>query len=188
MNTPPQRLTRSRSERMIAGVSGGIAHYLAIDPLFVRLTFVFITFSGVGPLVYLVFWLIMPLEPAKPTAPPRGTPAPPPPHYTAARPDNDPRQAFFSGESYRAHYHPMSGHTPGSEQEIPIHNFAPTPDNANNAPSGKRAWTLGIVLIVVGTFLLLGKILPWLHPFIIPIMFIGLGVFLLMRDRRNREP
>lgn len=187
MNTPPQRLMRSRSERMIAGVSGGIAHYLAVDPLFVRLTFVFLTFSGVGPLVYLVFWVIMPPEPALGTSAGHGTHAQHP-HYSAARPDNNPQQAFWGEGSQRTRFNPMTDQPPGPEQEIPIQTFGPAQGSAKSGSGGQRAWTLGIVLIIVGTFLLLGKILPWLYPFIIPILFIGVGVYLLMRDRADREP
>jgi phage shock protein C len=64
MNTTPQRMMRSRQDKMVAGVCGGLAQYFAIDPLIPRLIFAFLTlaFLPIGPVVYLVFWLVMPLE------------------------------------------------------------------------------------------------------------------------------
>jgi len=52
---------------MIAGVAGGIAEYLDLDPTIVRLVFVLLFFLGIGfswPLVYLLLWVLMPEAPA----------------------------------------------------------------------------------------------------------------------------
>lgn len=58
-----KRLYRSRTEKMIAGVAGGIAQYLDIDPVFVRIAFVsLIFFSGVGLIIYFVSAVIIPKE------------------------------------------------------------------------------------------------------------------------------
>ncbi len=55
------RLLRSRTERMIAGVCGGIAEYLNVDPTIVRLLFVLVTLlTGAGIFFYPLLWLIMP--------------------------------------------------------------------------------------------------------------------------------
>lgn len=60
----PKRLSRSKSEKMIAGVCGGLAHYLGLDPTLVRLIFLLISLAGgQGVLIYLVMWVITPLEP-----------------------------------------------------------------------------------------------------------------------------
>ncbi len=58
-----KRLYRSKSEKMIAGVCGGLASYFGIDPTLVRLVFVLLLFAPPsGLLIYLIMWLIMPLE------------------------------------------------------------------------------------------------------------------------------
>ena len=58
-----KRLLRSRNDRMIAGVASGLAAYLNIDPLFVRLGFLLLSFlNGMGVLLYLVLWLLLPNE------------------------------------------------------------------------------------------------------------------------------
>ncbi|MDI9818081.1 MULTISPECIES: PspC domain-containing protein [unclassified Legionella] len=61
---PPKRLRRSRKERMIAGICGGLAEYFNIDPTWMRLLFiVLLLLGGSTILVYLVMWLVVPLEP-----------------------------------------------------------------------------------------------------------------------------
>ncbi len=56
-----RRLHRSRKDRMIAGVAGGIGQYFDIDPILVRLAFVVLTLAGgSGILFYIVAWIIMP--------------------------------------------------------------------------------------------------------------------------------
>lgn len=63
-----KKLTRSRDDKWLAGVCGGLAEYTGLDVTLVRLvvavTAVFTT--GVGAIAYLVAWVIMP-KPAPPT-------------------------------------------------------------------------------------------------------------------------
>jgi phage shock protein C len=60
----PKRLYRSKNEKMIAGVCGGLASYFSIDPTLVRLIFILLLFAPPsGVLIYLIIWLITPLEP-----------------------------------------------------------------------------------------------------------------------------
>ncbi|MDH4137767.1 MAG: PspC domain-containing protein [Anaerolineae bacterium] len=60
MNT---KLYRSRTGSMIGGVCGGLGQYLGIDPTIVRLFFVLLALGkGVGVLIYLALWLIVPRE------------------------------------------------------------------------------------------------------------------------------
>jgi len=55
------KLERNKEDHVIAGVCSGIATYLDIDVLWVRLLFVVLTFaSGMGLVIYAVLWLIMP--------------------------------------------------------------------------------------------------------------------------------
>jgi len=64
MATKPVKLYRSRKERMIAGVCGGLAEHFNIDPTWVRLLFVLFFFlGGSALLLYLVMWMIVPQNP-----------------------------------------------------------------------------------------------------------------------------
>lgn len=59
-----KRLYRSRDERMIWGICGGIANYFGVDPTLIRLLAILTLFFGfAGILVYAILRLVMPLEP-----------------------------------------------------------------------------------------------------------------------------
>ncbi len=64
MAKQPKRLYRSPDDRMIAGVCGGIAEYLNIDPLWVRLAAVLLAFAyGSTIVIYILLWLLVPINP-----------------------------------------------------------------------------------------------------------------------------
>jgi len=78
---PPiqKRLMRSSVDCKIAGVCGGIAEYMDVDPTVVRLVWVLITFfTGIVPgiVAYLGAWIVMPVTPL-PVAEPVNAAAPP---------------------------------------------------------------------------------------------------------------
>ncbi len=59
-----KRLVRSRNDKMLFGVCGGLADYLNIDPVIIRLLAALLTlWNGVGLLIYVVLALIMPQAP-----------------------------------------------------------------------------------------------------------------------------
>ncbi len=72
MNETHKKLYRSRDHRMIAGVAGGIAEYLNIDPTVIRLLIVILIFmtGGAALLLYIAAAIIIPEEPAVPTPTP----------------------------------------------------------------------------------------------------------------------
>lgn len=56
-------ISRSRQNRILGGVAAGLAEYLSIDPLVVRILFVVSGFfSGIGILLYLIMWIVIPEE------------------------------------------------------------------------------------------------------------------------------
>jgi len=59
-----KKLYRSRTNKMIAGVCGGLGDYFELDPTLIRLgTVVMVLAAGAGILAYLIAWIIVPLEP-----------------------------------------------------------------------------------------------------------------------------
>jgi phage shock protein C len=78
-----KRLYRSKTNRMIAGVCGGLAEHFNIDPTIVRIIIIALAIAG-GPgiLIYILLWIVVPEEgetsppgpiaPAPPTSPPAG--------------------------------------------------------------------------------------------------------------------
>jgi len=58
-------LVRSKSDRVIAGVCGGIATSLGWDPTLVRILYVLISILSAafpGTIVYIILWIVMPEE------------------------------------------------------------------------------------------------------------------------------
>lgn len=158
MNTP-LRLTRSRNDRMIAGVAGGIGQYLGVDPAWVRLALVLLIFSGTTLLIYPLLWIIMPEEPA-----------------------GSANGQIFVAEgtpTQRIRIDPSTGAPQDPNQEIPINNLG------NNLPAGddaaSRQRMLGIVLLGVGAFIAIQLFYPGIASLCVPALLIAGGVWLLRR-------
>ena len=77
----PQQLTRSTSDRVIAGVAGGLGRYFGVDPVMFRIGFVIsVFFGGLGVIAYGLLWLFVPTD---------GRGAPPPRLSPASRPTTE---------------------------------------------------------------------------------------------------
>lgn len=60
-----KKLYRSRNDKVIAGVCGGLGDYFDIDSTIIRIAWVAFTFAGgAGIIAYIVAWLLIPLEPS----------------------------------------------------------------------------------------------------------------------------
>jgi phage shock protein PspC (stress-responsive transcriptional regulator) len=58
-----KKLFRSESDKMIAGICGGLAVYLGLDPTVVRVLWVVLSlFNGVGIILYFILWFVIPTE------------------------------------------------------------------------------------------------------------------------------
>jgi len=82
------RLYRSRSDRMLGGVLGGLGPYIGLDPTFLRIVVAVLTVLGPGSFLvvaYIIMWIVVPEEPlgsvpgAYPPPVPPTAPAPPAP-------------------------------------------------------------------------------------------------------------
>ncbi len=60
-----RRLYRSRQERFLGGVAGGVGEYLGIDPTLIRMLYLVLgaATGGVALLIYPIMWIVVPLEP-----------------------------------------------------------------------------------------------------------------------------
>jgi phage shock protein PspC (stress-responsive transcriptional regulator) len=96
-----ERLYRSRDDRVIAGVAGGVADYFGIDPSIVRIVWAVLTLfsGGLLFLLYVIMWIVVPEEPYDWTpaygAPPAAAPQPggPPPVPAAPAPSAPPTES-----------------------------------------------------------------------------------------------
>lgn len=150
------RLVRSRTDRMIAGVCGGLGAYLGVDSTWVRLFFVFLALitNGAGILLYIVLAILMPEAEAAP-----GSPAQP---MQAAADDMAQRMTAASESLGRS----LGGRTTGAQSAL----FA-----------GLVLILLGLVFLAnnLGLFRWLRGDLIW------PLALIALGLALLVREIRR---
>lgn len=72
-----KRLHRSRTDRWVAGVCGGLAEYFGVDATAVRVAFVLLAlWQGIGVLLYVVLALVIPEGPVREIASDAGLPPP----------------------------------------------------------------------------------------------------------------
>jgi phage shock protein C len=71
----PRVVRRSRDERVVAGVCGGVGRYLGVDPVLLRIAFIILALAnGLGVIAYVVAWVAIPEEqPGQAPGPPAET-------------------------------------------------------------------------------------------------------------------
>ena len=62
MSKKVRRLYRSKENKILGGVCGGIGEYFNVDPVFIRLICLILFFAGGGILAYIIAWIIIPLK------------------------------------------------------------------------------------------------------------------------------
>ena len=157
------RLERSATNRVIAGVCGGIAEYLAVDATLVRVVFVVTAFltAGLGVLAYIVLLVLMPL-PGQPAPFTKGTP-PPAATDTTARMDAD------------------------STTTAPT-TVASVDPAVHAAEAERRRMAFGYILIALGVAFFLSnagalRFVQW--QYLWPLVLIGIGVLFLVQRVRS---
>jgi phage shock protein PspC (stress-responsive transcriptional regulator) len=160
------KLYRSRKDRMLFGVCGGLGKYLGIDSTIVRIIFGILAFvGGIGIIAYIVIAVVAPLEESQKTTPQsiveeNVTEI----KETATKLGNDIRDTF-SGKGKEAE---------GKDVKEQV----------------RRRNALGIIIIVIGVICLLGvfHIFSWINWWggIGAVALIGLGVLLIVGVHRSK--
>jgi phage shock protein PspC (stress-responsive transcriptional regulator) len=162
MSTPNKQLTRDNNDVMIGGVASGIARYLDIDALIVRLIFVVLAFNGIGVLMYLILWVLMPRDAALPAT----------------------QVKVADGDTQKLSWQSVADNSGESEQEIPIQNVGGAARGASGAaPDTRGVRVLGWVMIAIGGLIATKMLLPFLAPLLVPLLLVGAGVYLIYRAR-----
>jgi len=156
-----KRLYRSRSERLVWGVCGGLADYFGMDPTIVRIIFVLLALAhGIGILVYIILAIVVPLEGSKVTTP----------HDTVRENVAEIKEtAAGLGEEIRATFE-------GEEK-------AKVSDKTQ-----QRRNILGIALIIVGIIILMGtlNLFRWLNwGYVWSGVIIIVGLIIIFSTRRR---
>ena len=133
-----KRLYRSRTNRIIWGVCGGLAEYFNLDPAIIRVIFVILTFmGGLGVIAYIVLAIVTPMEGA---------------------PSKAPRDVVKENVQEMA--------DTATQLSRDVQSSQPRKDGAPSAAETHRAsYWLGAVIIIIGLFFLLRNVLPfpWLN-------------------------
>lgn len=154
------KLHRSRRDRIVFGVCGGLGEYFAVDPVLIRLAFVLVTLAaGSGVLAYIILAIIMPEEGSEPLSGREGL--------------------RRNVEQLRTNAGELTGGTPAKADEP----FSTDPDYL--PATRRRNGELGaFILIALGLLFLVGN-LGWMGWFswhyFWPVILIVLGAALLVR-------
>jgi len=161
-----KKLYRSRTDKMIGGVSGGLATYFDIDVVIFRLLFVLLVlFGGGGLIAYIVMWIVVPPEPVPIQANYNNTTTPPPANgqTTSSTGENDP-----------------AGAQPAANAQV----------KKTSGPSN-TSLVAGIILIVLGVAFLANRMMPWVDlANFWPVLLIIGGFFIIdpnILKSKNRQ-
>lgn len=204
------RLYRSRRDRMLAGVAGGLAEMWDADPSLVRIVWALLVIftGGIALVVYIVMAIVVPEEddgragwsqwPAPPP-PPAGSPGS---AATSEQPAEAPAPGAAAASTSPAASTPAAPATSSAAAWIPP---GSTWDQArasqHEARAARRAARrergynggaiLGVILVALGVFFLAREWLPQLDfDWFWPLILVGVGVVLLVSalGRRPDEP
>lgn len=141
-----QKLFRSRSQKVFAGVCGGLSKYFNVDPVFIRIIFVVALFSGgLGLIAYIIFWIATPQEPLR--------------------------------------YSPI--YPVGDYSEVPP--LQDIEEETSEMPKKTKVF-FGYLLIAIGLIIMLGELVPHFDfSYVLALIFVGIGIFLLFSNKKSEE-
>ncbi|MEW5992412.1 MAG: PspC domain-containing protein [Chloroflexota bacterium] len=164
-----ERLYRSREERVLFGVAGGVADWLDVDPALVRIVFALLVFAGgIGFFLYIVMAIVVPEEPLSVGAPPMpGDPA-------------GSSAASATGVAPAGAQSGMPGE-PTGQAWVDARAARRATRRAQRAEAdGRGVVIFGAILIVVGAWFLIRRYVPALDGDLLgPIVLIAIGALLL---------
>jgi phage shock protein C len=160
-----ERLYRSQKNRVIGGVAGGMAEYFRVDVVLVRLLWVLAIFlGGSGIPVYIIAWIIIPDE-----------------QRIFAGPGGQ-----FKGQRTDTAAEENSGDV-GSEaqsgaewKDADVREWHTGEDDA-----ARRRRSAGLVLVGLGIIFLAYQLFGPLFRFTWPLLLVVLGIYLLVRERKE---
>ena len=167
-----KKLYRSRIDRMIGGVSGGLAKYFDIDPTIVRVLFVVSIFlGGGGILAYIILWIVVPEEPIIITPNSAESHSDPDEGSSASGSDDQQNSSFNSELNKKV-----------NEATNEINRIV------EDARRNKR--TLGgIILICIGILFLFDNFLPHFHfGNYWPLILVVIGIALIIKATNKSIP
>ncbi len=180
----PRRLYRCRHDRQLAGVAGGMAEYLELDPTLVRILWILSAFfGGFTILLYVILAFVIPLEPGIMPGPASWQPAGPAWGAPQAGGSAADQGHAASGTVDDA----GAGAQPGAETASSTWHAAWHEQRPDGRRGGRGGLYVGVLLIVFGAFALANTVIPgwagvaWFGP----ALLVGLGMALLAGSIRR---
>lgn len=159
MESEPKKLYRSRKQKVVAGVCGGLGEYFEIDPILFRLAFIVLTvIDGVGILAYIVFALVVPKSPVG---------------------EEEMRKEHEYHEEFKKK---VKEHAESFKEDMK--GFAEKVRDGRPPRSRARRSLIGIILILIGLAAWAPTVLPiyWFHWGVLwPFILILIGIFIILR-------
>lgn len=167
-----KKIYRSRDDRMLGGVCGGVANYFGIDSTIVRLIGIVLLFAeGFGVLLYIISWVIIPED------------------LSIGGKNRRNRDGSIDVDGYSQN----SDNTQNNNSENDFDNKKKfnkdrdlNPDDTEK--NDKRQKTIGIILVALGSFFLINNWVPFFRwERFWPLIFIGFGIVLILKGVRDNE-
>lgn len=186
-----KRLYRSRRDRMVGGVCGGLAEHFGVDVTIVRLATVALALvtSGAGVLAYIILWVLVPEEPVEgSTTMSDTTPVPVPVPEPGPQPAEPPADAAgaAAAPTYSAPVEPPVPPTAPPAQPAPAPYPVPQPVTGHRGAREARNGGMmgGVILIVLGGIFLVSQFVPGIDiGKLWPLILIAIGVGIILRRR-----
>lgn len=182
-----KRLFRNEHEKVIAGVSSGIAEYMEVDVTIIRLLFVLSTIFlvGTGILVYIIMWIVVPVN-------------------------NDPTLRFSKfNDAFKTQHNPFQSSNPFGGQKSTAENVKSQQDWTSSTVKDERfnSWkqtegfkpyqknnetgrtVAGLFLLVIGMYFLMdefGMVPFWFQiTKLWPLVFVAIGVSFIIKSKNK---
>lgn len=177
-----KRLHRNEHDKVVAGVASGLAEYMQVDVVIVRLLFVLSTLflAGIGLVAYIILWVVAPIN-------------------------NDPLAKMKKfNEEFQKHNATFNGpfnnaqnttETKWNTPNVDFNNFSEMKNPVGQPKTNDTGRTIGgLILLVLGFYFLLKQLdfLPeWINIFKIyklwPLALVAVGISLIFRNQRKSE-
>ena len=158
-----KRLYRSRTDRMIWGVCGGLAKYFNVDPVIVRVIMILLVFAnGIGLLAYIILAIVVPLESSQATEPKQ---------VIKENVEEMKQTASQLGQEIQSTFRKEAGVSPEAEK---AHH--------------RGLYIIGIILIIIGVIFLLTNfnLFGWFHwSYLWPLILVAIGLLVIFGTRRK---
>jgi phage shock protein C len=158
-----ERLHRSKRNKVLLGVCGGLSEYLHIDVVIIRIVAILALLMGWGLIVYIIAALIMPEDSAY--------------TGTGTQWDQGPGQ-----DAYQSTYSDPGAGNDNDDFVRDFYNDADNWDRPAKYNSGKNRYVLGIILVGIGVLALCRQFMP--SKFLLPVFLVAVGGIILYQSKK----